>query len=80
MGIIQRSVLDRLGWSDPPNKCSTQDVAITPKLYTTEHNSREMGIKEKQGCRQGLSPFCEVIPDFIPNYPTFPRDIGELSS
>ncbi len=73
MGIIQRAALDSFGRNDPPNRCSTQDVAIAPKLYPVEYNSREMGIKGKQAYRQGLSPFIEVIPDFIPNYPAFPR-------
>ena len=71
MGIIQRATQDRLGRNDPPNKCSTQDVEVAPKLYPTEHNLWEMGINKERGCRQGLSPFFGVIPDFIPNYPAF---------
>ena len=72
MGIIQRGSLERSGQKNPPNKCSTQDAVITPKLYLAGYNLEKMGIKGCQGYEHILSTFLRVIPDFIPNCPTFP--------
>ena len=73
MGIFQRGVQERAGQENPPNKCSTQDAVILPKLCPVEHNSQGMGIRDCQGYEHILSTFLRLIPGFIPIFVTFPH-------
>ena len=67
MGTIQRETQEKFLGSDPPNRCSIQDVAIVPRLSLPGHNLQGMGIKGQWGYEQTLSTFFRVIPGFIPN-------------
>ena len=78
MGIFQRGAQERAGQENPPNKCSTQDAVILPKLCPVEHNSQGLGIKDCQGYEHILSTFLRLIPGFIPNFAAFPHMWREL--